>query len=133
MNIFKLKNQNKISSRDCLLLPPPWPLSQPSCFHHFLLALSSITFVSILILAAAEFLGKHLQYSKFWSPKNSAHKIHLHSRSAMLLCYAPAFALTLMISFFFPRHIHPDPRIFLIKSLLLLHFSKRIFEVNSNY
>ncbi|CAK9316938.1 unnamed protein product [Citrullus colocynthis] len=93
----------------------------------FLLSLSSLTFLSILLLAFAEFIGHHLQYSKFWTPNS---KFHLPSRSAMLLCYLPAFSLASISSLFlFPHHFLHFSRIFLINSLLLIHFFKRIFEV----
>ncbi|XP_023552351.1 3-oxo-5-alpha-steroid 4-dehydrogenase 1-like [Cucurbita pepo subsp. pepo] len=97
----------------------------------FLLALSSLTMLSILVLATSEFLGRHLQYSKFWSPKTSSNKIHLPSRSAMLLCYVPAFAVASISLFLLllPRYNNSSTRIFLINSLLLIHFFKRIFEV----
>ncbi|XP_004135372.1 steroid 5-alpha-reductase DET2 [Cucumis sativus] len=87
----------------------------------FLLSLSSLTFLSILLLVSGEFLGHPLRYSKFWTPNS---KPHLPSRSAMLLCYLPAFSLFLV-----PHHFLLSSRIFLIISLLLFHFFKRISEV----
>ncbi|XP_038892723.1 steroid 5-alpha-reductase DET2-like isoform X2 [Benincasa hispida] len=93
----------------------------------FLLALSFLTFLVTLLLASAEFLGRHLRYSKFWTPNS---KFHLPSRSAMLLCYFPALSLSSISSLFlFPHHFPHFSRIFLINSLFFIHFFKRIFEV----
>ncbi|KAL0538678.1 hypothetical protein IC582_022832 [Cucumis melo] len=92
----------------------------------FLLSLSSLTFLSILFLVSGELLGHPLRYSKFWTPNS---KFHLPSRSAMLLCYLPAFSLSSLSLFLVPHHFLLSSRIFLIISLLLFHFFKRISEV----
>ncbi|KAI4351245.1 hypothetical protein L6164_005621 [Bauhinia variegata] len=86
--------------------------------------MSVISFVTVVHGASQEIRGKHLQYSKFWSITNAQKRIP--SKRGMILGYTPAFLLALASFWILPNQSF---RFMLLKSVLTLHFFKRIFEV----
>ncbi|KAF3629641.1 putative 3-oxo-5-alpha-steroid 4-dehydrogenase 1-like [Capsicum annuum] len=93
-----------------------------------------VTFSFLAYLGISEICGKHLQYSKFWNVNASAGSStssnflqgKLSSRIGMFVLYAPAcvmgFASFLM---------YPDggTRFMMVKSVVTVHFLKRVLEV----
>ncbi|KAF9676495.1 hypothetical protein SADUNF_Sadunf08G0007900 [Salix dunnii] len=68
-------------------------------------------------------------YSKFWnlrSEKSSRKQIKLSSRTGMLVFYVPALLSGVASFVLYPNH---DPRLFLVKAALTIHFFKRTIEV----
>uniref|UniRef100_A0A6N2LN94 3-oxo-5-alpha-steroid 4-dehydrogenase C-terminal domain-containing protein n=1 Tax=Salix viminalis TaxID=40686 RepID=A0A6N2LN94_SALVM len=95
----------------------------------FFAVMSVVSLVAIAGLGISEILGKHLQYSKFWnlsSAKSSREQIKLSSRTGMLVFYVPALLSGVASFVLYPNH---DPRLFLVKAALTIHFFKRTIEV----
>ncbi|KAL4599348.1 hypothetical protein ACB092_11G120300 [Castanea dentata] len=95
----------------------------------FIKATAVVILASFAYVGFSEASGKHLKYSKFWnanSLKSTTKQIKLSSRAGMLFLYTPAFLAALTSFVLFPHH---DFRTLLLKSVLALHFFKRIFEV----
>lgn len=90
-----------------------------------------VTLISTIYLSFAEFIGDHLQYSKFansnYSNKSLTKQgIKLSSRIGMLALYTPAFLFGFVSFFVFPGG---DLRFLLLKFAVTLHFFKRDLEV----
>lgn len=106
-----------------VIFPPP-----PSLI---ISVMSVVSLVAIAGLGISEILGKHLQYSKFWnlsSAKSSREQIKLSSRTGMLVFYVPALLSGVASFVLYPNH---DPRLFLVKAALTIHFFKRTIEVTN--
>ncbi|KAJ8756318.1 hypothetical protein K2173_025130 [Erythroxylum novogranatense] len=92
-----------------------------------------MTVVSAVSLANAgwsEVRGKHLQYSKFWnSNKKQLLNCQLSSRTGMLLIYSPAFLVGAASFWLLHAAESGSLRFMLVKSVLTIHFLKRILEV----
>lgn len=109
------------SMLSCVIFPPP-----PSLI---ISVMSVVSLVAISGLGISEFLGKHLQYSRFWnlnSEKSTRMQIKLSSRTGMLVFYVPAFLSGVASFVLYPNH---DLRLFLVKATLTIHFFKRAIEV----
>ena len=95
----------------------------------FLNGLSVMSLVLSAICGFWEIKGKNMPYSKFFNISNTKVKkaILVPSKTGMLICYTPAFLLSLASFFFLDQAI--SVRNLLLKSALALHFFKREFEV----
>ncbi|XP_047313930.1 3-oxo-5-alpha-steroid 4-dehydrogenase 1-like [Impatiens glandulifera] len=78
----------------------------------------------------SELMGKSLPYSKFWDAaggqKSDREPKKFSGKTGMLIAYVPAFMVSILSLIIFPD---TTVRILLIKSILAVHFFKRILEV----
>ncbi|CAN8300093.1 unnamed protein product [Cochlearia groenlandica] len=103
------------------LYPPP-----PSILLN---TMSVLGVAALANIGWSEIRGKHLKYSKFNNTSSSPTKQRfgsISSRVGMLWLYTPAFLAAASSFFVLPSD---DLRFLLLKSVLALHFFKRIFEV----
>ncbi|XP_073123834.1 uncharacterized protein [Henckelia pumila] len=84
--------------------------------------------LATVCLGISEATGtKHLQYSKFWNVGYQKNKqILLSSRFGMLLLYTPALVAAISSFRIFPNL---DIRFLMLKSVVTIHFLKRVLEV----
>ncbi|KAJ4829672.1 hypothetical protein Tsubulata_047989 [Turnera subulata] len=103
-----------------IIFPPPM----------FIKAMSVISMVSLANVGLSEVRGKHMQYSKFWKVGTKINpteeKLHVSSRTGMLIAYSPAFLVAVSSFVVFPDE---GLRSLLVKSCIAIHFLKRILEV----
>ncbi|XP_050365324.1 uncharacterized protein LOC126783834 [Argentina anserina] len=102
------------------LFPPPDSL--------FITAMAVISFTGCAHAGLSEVRGIHLQYSKFWkSGSQKSNQIYISARRGMQLAYTPPFLAGLTSLVFFPHC--DDIRYLLLSSALIIHFLKRLLEV----
>lgn len=95
----------------------------------YLTAMSVMILLITACLAVLEFVGKHLQYSKFWNVgSKKSHQILLSSKTGMLLLYTPAFLAGLASFWIFPDG---GTRFMMVKFAVTFHFLKRDLEVST--
>ncbi|KAH7661634.1 3-oxo-5-alpha-steroid 4-dehydrogenase (NADP(+)) protein [Dioscorea alata] len=95
----------------------------------FLTAMTVISFTSLVYAGISEAIGKNLQYSKFWNAgvADIRKETRISGRAGMLFTYLPPLAAALA-SFAVPG-FPVSGRSLLVRTVLSLHFFKRVFEV----